>query len=182
MGQFDGTSTAFEVALESDPHNPQLRDWYGHQLLRLRRYDEAIVQFRRVLGAEPNFTSSLDGLWSAYHFKRMYGEAAQYAARLLAVGAYPELGAAFERENASLGYAGAVRNAAASREERSGTSFGIAGMYAFAGDKNLALRWLEKAYQDGDSTMVYLKVDPSFDVLRDDPRFQTLLRKMNFPP
>jgi eukaryotic-like serine/threonine-protein kinase len=182
MGNLDGTSTAFEVALESDPHNPQLRDWYGHQLLRLRRYDEAIVQFRRVLGAEPNFTSSLGGLWSAYHFKQMYGEAAQYAARLLAVGAYPELGAAFERENASLGYAGALRNAAARREERSGTSFDIARMYAFAGDKDLALRWLEKAYQDGDSTMVYLKVDPSFDVLRDDPRFQTLLRKMNFPP
>ena len=182
MGQLEGTSAAFEAALESDPHNPQLRDYYGHQLLRLRRYDEAIVQFRRVLGAEPNFTSSLDGLWSAYHFKQMYGEAAQYAARLLAVGAYPELGAAFERENASLGYAGALRNAAARREERSGTSFGIAGMYAFAGDKDLALRWLEKAYQDGDSTMVYLKADPSFDMLRDDPRFQALLRKMNFPP
>jgi uncharacterized protein YpiB (UPF0302 family) len=55
-------------------------------------------------------------------------------------------------------------------------------MYASAGDKDLAEQWLEKAYQDGDSTMVYLKVDPSFDMLRDDPRFQALLRKMNFPP
>ena len=41
---------------------------------------------------------------------------------------------------------------------------------------------LELAYQDGDSTMVYLKVDPSFDILRDDARSQALLRKMNFPP
>jgi serine/threonine-protein kinase len=75
-----------------------------------------------------------------------------------------------------------LRKAAAGMAERSGTSVVIARMHAFAGDKDLAQQWLEKAYQDGDSTMVYLKVDPSFDLLRDDPRFQALLRKMNFPP
>jgi len=42
-----GTADAFEEALESDPYNPQLRDFYGHQLLRLRRYDDAIVQSSR---------------------------------------------------------------------------------------------------------------------------------------
>ncbi len=181
MGQPEGTSAAFEVGLESDPHNPQLRDYYGHQLLRLRRYDEAIVQFRRVLSAEPNFTSSLDGLWSGYQFKQMHGEAAQHAVRYLTAGAHPELGADFERENARLGYGVALRKAAARLAERSGTSLGIAQIYAFAGDKDLAQEWLEKAHQDGDSSMVYLKVDPSFDILRDDPRFQALLRKMNFP-
>ena len=48
MGQTEGTATPFERALESDPYNPQLRDFYGHQLVRLRRYDEAIVQFQQV--------------------------------------------------------------------------------------------------------------------------------------
>ena len=57
----------------------------------------------------------------------------------------------------------------------------IARIYAFAGERDLALKRLERAYQDGDSTMVYLKVDRSFDILRDDPRFQSILRKMNFP-
>ena len=182
MGQLEGTTAAFEIALESDPHNPQLRDFYGHQLLRLRRYDEGIVQFRRVLSAEPDFHSSFNGLWRAYHFKQMYGEAARYAAKYLAAKGYADLGDAFDRDYARQGYAGALRKAAAGMAQQSGTSVVIARMYAFAGDKDLALRWLEKAYQDGDSTMVYLKVDPSFDVLRDDPRFQTLLRKMNFPP
>jgi GNAT superfamily N-acetyltransferase len=159
-----------------------LRDFYGHQLLRLRRYDEGIVQFRRVLGAEPDFHSSFNGLWRAYHFKQMYGEAARYAARYLAAKGYADLGDAFDRDFARQGYAVALREAAAGMAQRSGTSVVIARMYAFAGDKDLARQWLEKAYQDGDSTMVYLKVDPSFDMLRDDPRFQTLLRKMNFPP
>ena len=107
---------------------------------------------------------------------------ARYAARYLATKGYPELGDAFDRDHARQGYAVALRKAAAGVAERSGTSVVIARMYAFAGDKDLAQQWLEKAYQDGDSTMVYLKVDPSFDILRDDPRFQALLRKMNFPP
>jgi TolB-like protein len=181
MGQPQGTTAAFEVALESDPFNPQLREFYGHQLLRLRRYDEGIAQFRRVLEAEPDFNSSFNGLWRAYHFKQMYGEAARHAARYLATRGYPDLGDAFDRDYDRLGYAVALRKAAAGMAERSGTSMVIARMYAFAGDRDLASHWLEKAYQDGDSSMVSLKVDPSFDILRDDPRFQALLRKMNFP-
>ncbi len=57
----------------------------------------------------------------------------------------------------------------------------VARTYAFAGDKDGAQHWLDKAYEDGDSTMVYLKVDPSFEILREDARFQQLLRKMKLP-
>lgn len=44
-----------------------------------------------------------------------------------------------------------------------------------------ALEWLEKAYEDREPRMAYLKVDPIFDPLRSDPRFRDLLRRMNFP-
>ncbi len=181
MGQTEGTATPFERALESDPYNPQLRDFYGHQLVRLRRYDEAIVQFQQVLSSESEFSSSLNGLWRAYHLKQMYPEAAAHAARYLASRGHPDVADALNRDYASQGYVAAMRNAAAAMAVRSGTSEGVARLYAFAGERSLALDWLGRAYQDGDSTMVYLKVDPTFDVLRDDPRFQALLGKMNFP-
>ena len=51
----------------------------------------------------------------------------------------------------------------------------------FLGDKDQAFAWLGKAYQERDGFLVWLKVDPSLDSLRSDPRFQALLRKMNFP-
>ena len=47
----------------------------------------------------------------------------------------------------------------------------IARLYAYAGEKERALDWLEKAYQERDMYMVYLSVDPTWDSLRDDPRF-----------
>jgi hypothetical protein len=53
--------------------------------------------------------------------------------------------------------------------------------YAQLGDKDQAFVWLEKAYEKHEVAMILLKVYPSWDPLRDDPRFQDLLRRMNFP-
>jgi len=54
-------------------------------------------------------------------------------------------------------------------------------LYAFAGDKERALDWLEKAYDERDSQLVHLGVLPDWDILRGDPRFQALLHRMNYP-
>ena len=55
----------------------------------------------------------------------------------------------------------------------------IARLYRSAGEKDRALEWLEKAYHERASHMVYLNVEPTWDNLRDDPRFQDLLRRVN---
>jgi predicted Zn-dependent protease len=49
------------------------------------------------------------------------------------------------------------------------------------GKKDEALRWLETGYRERAAWMVALKIEPRFDGLRSDPRFQDLLRRMNFP-
>jgi hypothetical protein len=56
----------------------------------------------------------------------------------------------------------------------------IAAIHAGLGDKEEALRWLEKAYEERDSWMNYLAVDPRLDGLRADARFGELMRRMNF--
>ncbi len=50
------------------------------------------------------------------------------------------------------------------------------------GEKEEALAWLEKAYRERDPWLMDINVRAEFDSLRDDPRFQDLLRRMNFPP
>jgi tetratricopeptide (TPR) repeat protein len=49
-------------------------------------------------------------------------------------------------------------------------------------EKDKALEWLERAYQERDGHLVLLKVDPGFDPLRSDPRFDDLLRWVNLVP
>jgi hypothetical protein len=57
----------------------------------------------------------------------------------------------------------------------------VAWFYAGLGEGDKAFQCLEKAYTEGNPMLALLKVDPVFDPLRSDPRFQDHLRRMNFP-
>lgn len=67
--------------------------------------------------------------------------------------------------------------------ERDGTSWSseIARVYAFRGEKDHALEWLEKAYKMRDEDLFFIKGDPLFKSLEADPRYKAFLRKMNLP-
>ena len=58
----------------------------------------------------------------------------------------------------------------------------MARIYAGLGEKDKAFEWLEKGYEDRSISSADIKVDPTFDPLRSDPRFQDLLRRMNLQP
>ena len=59
--------------------------------------------------------------------------------------------------------------------------FHIALVYIGLGELDYALGWLEKAFDDHSPLMSYARDDPRLDPICDDPRFQDLLRRMNFP-
>jgi hypothetical protein len=57
----------------------------------------------------------------------------------------------------------------------------VAGVCMRLGDKACALEWLEKGYEERDDLMIDLNVDPVFDGLRSEPRFQELVRPVGLP-
>jgi hypothetical protein len=56
--------------------------------------------------------------------------------------------------------------------------FEIALVYIGLGQKDKAMEWLEKAKTERDPFLIYIKVDPNFDSLRDNPRFNALVQQM----
>jgi hypothetical protein len=63
-----------------------------------------------------------------------------------------------------------------------GHSFFIAQVYAFRGETDEALKWLERAYEQKDSGgLPLIKGDPLFKKIEDDPRYKAFLKKMNLP-
>jgi adenylate cyclase len=152
-------------------------------LMYERRYDDAIAFLRNTLKTSPNDLVALSALRSAYHMKKMYSEAldiwnASYAAR-----GDKEAQDALARGFKEGGYSAALQSVAEMLVARSQkiyvSAWQIGTLYTRAGKNDEALDWLEKAYQAHDQNMPYLSVDPIFDILRDDPRYQNLLRRMN---
>jgi TolB-like protein/Flp pilus assembly protein TadD len=62
-----------------------------------------------------------------------------------------------------------------------GLDYQVAQVYAVRGDKEKAFEWLQVAFNNHDTGMLALLVDPLLNSLRDDPRFKALVAKMNFP-
>ncbi len=174
-----------EKAMEIDPLNALFRGLYAMDLIYARRYDEAISLLRETLRTSPNDLVSLSTLRSAYHLTHRETEALEVWKASFAARGDREAEDALARGSKENGYRGGLQRVAEALVERSRTSYvpawQIGTLYTRAGMKDQALDWLEKALEARDPNIPYLAVDPIFDPMRSDPRFQQLLRRLNLP-
>ncbi len=173
-------------ALNLDPMNFFLRCFYGWHLVYLGRYDEAIDLLQKVIATQPNFSSAHLGLWGAYYRKHRDKEALEEAIKFFeALPDHEAMVAALKSGYQQAGYREAMRRAASVLSSRAQHSHiagvRIARLYAHAGDTDNAILWLQKAYDANETPLVHLGVAWDWDQLRSDPRFQDLMRHMNFP-
>jgi len=185
MKRTDEWSREIHGTLDLDPFNPFFQCFYGWQLIYVQRYDEAIAQLSKVLATEPDFSSAHMGLWGAYYKKGMHEEALAEAIKFFVVLHDVEVADALTRGYTEGGYPRAMHRGAEVLAERSKRTHvpavRVARLYAHAGDKDEALRWLNKAYDERATPLTHLGVAWDWGLLRTDPRFQELLRSMKFP-
>ncbi len=173
-----------ERALELDPYNALFVAIYAGDLVYLRRYDEAIAQADKALRMQPGQPVAVAMRWIVLSVRGTREEALSAAREYYGFYEDPELMRAFDRGFAEAGYAGAMRHAAivASRPSRSiFLATDVSDLFREAGDREQALVWLEKGCEARDPNMGYLGVQPSYDSLRSEPRFQALLRCVGLP-
>jgi TolB-like protein len=170
-------------ALKLDPFNALYHSMRGMVLLYLGRYDDAMAAARTAISIRADLANAFSVMQRVYLVKGMREE--QLADQRLRISGDPERVAAFERGLKEGGYEGAQRAIAdvlAARYEKSQyfDGPGVALRYLDAGDKDRAIRWLQKAYDDHDPMLAYLGMPP-WDRLRDDPRYPALLRRIGLP-
>jgi serine/threonine protein kinase len=185
MGRPKEAAVEADRGVALDPLNTLVQDIYAMYLMQARRYDDAVAVLLNILKTSPDDAIGLSTLRSVYHMKHMYKEALEiWKASYVAKGDR-EAVEALERGFAEGGYQGALQRVAETLVERSKTTFvtpwQIGTLYTRAGKNKEALEWLEKAYAAHDPNMPYISVDPIFDNLRDEPRFQDLMRRMKLP-
>ena len=186
MGRTEEAHTSIRRALELDPlailAYMTATDvfWLSHQ------YDQAITQLHEILDLSPNEPQALSRLGRNYEQKGMFTEAVGEMEQSVLLS--PD----FIEHKWMLGHAYAVAGKTAEArkilddlhslaEKRYVLPYGFAVIHIGLGENDEALEWLERAYQDRNGWMVFLQVEPRLDPLRSDPRFQDLLRRMNFP-
>ncbi len=168
-----------------DPLNPNFSCFLGWYLLFAGRTEEAIVALQKTLSAAPEFSAVHLGLWGAYHRQHRDAEALAEAKEFFTLLKSREIVEALARGAQEGGYAEGMKRAAETLEARARQIYlpalRIARLYAHAGEKNRALDWLEKAYEERESPLLHLKVGWDWDSVRPEPRFQDLLRRISFP-
>lgn len=183
VGRLDEAISEIRQAEELDPLSPIINSNMEWVLYLTRRNDDAIAHCQKTLAIDTSFFATHKYLGLAYVQKGMYqqGIAEYLKAKDLSPDDHHIL-ALIGHAYALSGKRDKARKTLAELEEMAKQKYiqpwSIAMIYTGLGEKDQAIAWLEKAYEDRSSYMVYLKVEPMLDNLRSDSRFDDLLRRM----
>lgn len=183
LGRKEESIAEARRALELDPLSPMTNEGLADAYLSARQYDLAVEQYQKTLDLHPHQAASQHALAWAYVYKGMYGKGIEEMRK----------SAALYREDLNLSpdlayiYAVSGRSPEAQRilgrllriSKQAPVAPGLVALiYVGLGNREEAFSWLERAYQQRSPMMAWLKVDPRFDSLRSDPRFQDLMRRV----
>jgi tetratricopeptide (TPR) repeat protein len=174
-------------ALDLDPLSPSFGFWSARLFFFMRQYDAAVDQYRKTLELDPNLPIAHEWLGYAYEKRQMQKEAIAEWSKALGLSGEGEHASLLERTYAASGFEPAVRALAQKKLQQLNGKTGrgeyvpaldyvIA--YMRTGDKEQAFAWLAKAVAERNRLALEIKVNPIFEPLRSDPRFEALVQKI----
>jgi TolB-like protein/Tfp pilus assembly protein PilF len=187
-GRLEEAIAEYKRAVKLDPLSLIINRNLGLAFYLARQYDQAIEQFQKTLEMDPNLVMAHLDLGVAYIQKSMYKEAIAECEKELVVSP----GNPYALSGLGYAYAVAGRRAEAQKvldklnelsKQRYVPARFMAIIYGKLGEKGKAFELLKESYDDRSLDIgPGIKMDPTFDPLRSDPRFQDLLRRMNLQP
>lgn len=182
QGRFQEAIAESEQARRLDPLSPIIGSDYASILYYSRQYESALKQIHSVLELDPNFEHAQGEMVPSYLQMGRYDEAID------AINQWPD----HERglwpwawKAAVYGRAGRpeeARRALAKLEQVPASQTGLPAIllvaYSGTGQKERVLELLQKGYSEHSNVVMQIKVDPMYDPMRSDPRFQDLLRRI----
>jgi len=185
VGRTDEALVHMRRALELDPLSLIIQANVGVIQYFGRHFDETLRQLEHVASVDPEFPVAQWGMGLAREqMGDMDGAIASFnrAAELTERGTnvLASLGHAYALSGKKAEARKILQELTARGKQRYVPSYQVALVYVGLGDKGQAFDSLEKAFDERSTLLTYLKMDPRFDPLRDDPRFQAMLRRLNF--
>ncbi len=177
--RFDEAVAESNVALEIDPNSMVVQGYRGRILYLARRYDEAIIQFKQIFEVNEKF--EMGWLWTSYQLKGDDAQAYEWFMKSQKQ-RNPERLELFQNTYKTSGWHGVKQKdlelQKLDEHNPSANYYAMARQCVLLGDKEQAFAYLNKAIEKRQGQMVMLNVEPPFDNLRDDPRFDELVRRV----
>lgn len=187
QGQFERAFEELKLARDLDPLSPIINTEVGLYYFYTRQYDRAAAHFKMAGELFPDFFPTHYYLGWVYTQKEMYTEAIEQYEKALSMSRRHSLVLAFM--GYTLAKAGREAEARATIREleeiatkKNVSPYRFALVYTGLGDRDMAFKWLDKAYEERDIMMIHVNVTPFSDALRQDPRFNELLKRMGLAP
>ncbi len=181
LGRFDEALKESERARQLDPLSLIIAADNGAILFYARQWDKAIAKWSSVLAIDPDFTKAYM-ICEAYVEKGMFSTAIAEVERWRPTWTPPIYRTVLAYVTGRAGQKARsfqlIRELLQLSHDSPIQAGQVAWAYAGAGDREHTLAWLEKAYQEHSNEMTALKVNPAYDPLRSDPRFQRLLSRV----
>ena len=180
MGRFEEARREILVAYELSPLSLIINAIVGLIDVYGRRYDMAVLQCKKTIALDPNFPLTYWFLGNAYFFSGMYEELLEEMEGWVDKGFISEHAVAIWRVEYDLRM-GRENEALELYEqiEASLHSYSKALLNFELGNKDQGFVYLEKALEEKQKRMRFIKIEPEFDSIRSDPRYKEILRKMN---
>ena len=179
----DEAEAEIRRAKELDPLSLIINSGSGDMLYIRKKYVQAIQQYRKTLELDPNFAEAQLWMGKCYRQKGMFVEAiADFRKARKDFGNTPyglgDLGNTYALSGEKTKAIEVLRNLLELSKQGYSLNYDIAFIYCGLGDKDTAFEYLEKAYNEKEE-MGDFKVDPAWESLRSDPRYKSLLERMN---
>jgi serine/threonine protein kinase/TolB-like protein/Tfp pilus assembly protein PilF len=188
MHRWDDSVAEARRALEVDPLSLPVNNILGEMLRRSGRFDEAIDQYQKTLELDPSFAMAHNNLGAAYESKGIEKQAVEQFLKGKALSGesatnVEELRGSYERGGMHSFRRKELELARAGWNGWHWADVTIASLYAYLGQRDEAMQWLEKAYAARSGALMWIDMDSTDGGkgLRSDPRFQELLRRIGLP-
>jgi eukaryotic-like serine/threonine-protein kinase len=186
VGRVSDAIAEVRRALDLDALSPIVNSDLGWYLLFAGQHTEAIAQFRKTLNLDSNSVSAHRGLGIALSEANHHDEAISELKKALLLSenspvVLAHLGAAYARQGMKPAAMGVLADLQAMAARQYLPASAPAIVYAALGERNTALDWLDKAYDEHDFAIVQIEVAPWFRTLRGEDRFQRLVTRLGMP-
>ena len=182
LERFEEAQVSLKKAEELDPTSLNIAVYLLVNLYMSRQYDEVTVQFQKTLELDANITTPYAAMSHSYEMQGKYNEAVETELKrrtIVSPESVEPLRTAFKTAGMKGFWKKEIELLKEEVKSQPGLEYRIAGRYAILGDNENALAYVEKYSPQRGSSWSYLKAEPIWDNIRDEPRFQTVLRKMN---